>query len=90
MLGKDRFWNRYYWFERNGMALWRAARQFDGLFRLCAMAVSGCKDPTSSSGEGYIDMKAEYQDEYKAKFDMTVPERKKAEEGATSVFNAHQ
>ena len=35
-------------------------------------------------------MKAEYQDDYKAKFNMTVPERKKTEEGATSVFNAHQ
>jgi hypothetical protein len=40
--------------------------------------------------EGYIDMKPEWQQEYKQQFDMTVPERKKKEEGPTSVFNANQ
>ncbi len=89
VLGKDRFWNRYYWFERNGMP-------YAGLpdsSTAAAGYANGCvwvQGPDELEREGYIDMKAEYQDEYKAKFNMTVPERKKTEEGATSVYNAHQ
>lgn len=89
VLGKDRFWNRYYWFERNGMP-------YGGLpdsSTASAGYANGCiwvQGPDELEREGYIDMPPEYQDEYKAKFDMTVPERKKMEEGATSVFNACQ
>ncbi|KAK4225519.1 imitation switch two complex protein 1 [Podospora fimiseda] len=89
VLGKDRFWNRYYWFERNGMP-------YGGLpdsSTAAADYANGCiwvQGPDGLEREGYIDMVPEYQNEYKAKFDMTVPERKKLEEGATSVFNAHQ
>ncbi|KAL2164451.1 hypothetical protein VTH06DRAFT_3667 [Thermothelomyces fergusii] len=89
VLGKDRFWNRYYWFERNGMP-------YGGLpdsSTAWAGYANGCiwvQGPDELEREGYIDMAAEYQDEYRAKFGMTVPERKKMEEGATSVFNAFQ
>ncbi len=89
VLGKDRFWNRYYWFERNGMP-------YGGLpdsSTASAGYANGCiwvQGPDDIEREGYIDMIPEYQDEYKAKFDMTVPDRKKREEGATSVFNAGQ
>lgn len=89
VLGKDRFWNRYYWFERNGMP-------YGGLPNSStadAGYANGClwvQGPDEMEREGYIDMKAEWQAEYKAKFEMTVPERKKREEGPTSVFNARQ
>lgn len=89
VLGKDRFWNRYYWFERNGMP-------YGGLpdsSTASAGYANGCiwvQGPDDLEREGYIDMIPEHQDEYKAKFDTTVPERKKLEEGATSVFNAGQ
>ncbi|KAK4668153.1 uncharacterized protein QC764_705340 [Podospora pseudoanserina] len=89
VLGKDRFWNRYYWFERNGMP-------YGGLpdsSTAEAEYANGCiwvQGPDELEREGYIDTKEEYQEEYKAKFEMTVPERKKLEEGKTSVFNAHQ
>ncbi|KAL2139605.1 hypothetical protein VTI28DRAFT_4946 [Corynascus sepedonium] len=89
VLGKDRFWNRYYWFERNGMP-------YGGLpdsSTASAGYANGCiwvQGPDELEREGYIDMAPEYQDEYKAKFGMTVPERKQLEEGATSVFNAFQ
>ncbi|KAM7221413.1 imitation switch two complex protein 1 [Rhypophila decipiens] len=89
VLGKDRFFNRYYWFERNGMP-------FAGLPESStahAKYANGCiwvQGPDELEREGYIDMPSEWQDEYKAKFDMTVPERKKLEEGPTSVFNAYQ
>jgi hypothetical protein len=89
VLGKDRFWNRYYWFERNGMP-------YGGLpdsSTASAGYANGCiwvQGPDELEREGYIDMLPEYQDEYKASFDLTVPERKKREEGKTSVFNANQ
>ncbi|KAK3379458.1 hypothetical protein B0T24DRAFT_157168 [Lasiosphaeria ovina] len=89
VLGKDRFWNRYYWFERNGMP-------YAGLpdsSTASAGYANGCiwvQGPDELEREGYIDMAPEYQNEYKAKFNTTVPERKRIEEGATSVFNASQ
>ncbi len=89
VLGKDRFWNRYYWFERNGMP-------YGGLpdsSTASAGYANGCvwvQGPDELEREGYIDMLPEYQNEYKAKFDVTVPERKEIEEGTTSVFNARQ
>jgi hypothetical protein len=89
VLGKDRFWNRYYWFERNGMP-------YAGLpnsSTVDAGYANGClwvQGPDYLEREGYIDMKDDWQNEYKMKFNMTVPERKKMEEGPTSVFNANQ
>lgn len=89
VLGKDRFWNRYYWFERNGMP-------YGGLPRsstASAAYANGClwvQGPDDLEREGYIDMIPEWQDEYKAKFNMTVPERKDKEEGPTHVYNAFQ
>jgi hypothetical protein len=89
VLGKDRFWNRYYWFERNGMP-------YGGLpnsSTVDAGYANGClwvQGPDDLEREGYIDMKDDWQNEYKMKFNMTVPERKKLEEGPTSVFNANQ
>ncbi|KYK61861.1 DDT domain-containing protein [Drechmeria coniospora] len=89
VLGKDRFWNRYYWFERNGMP-------YGGLPNSStadAEYANGClwvQGPDELEREGYIDAPAELQDEYRARFKMTIPERKATEEGGTSVFNARQ
>lgn len=89
VLGKDRFWNRYYWFERNGMPY---AGLPDSSTAHAAYA-NGCiwvQGPDDLEREGYIDLPAELQNEYKAKFNMTVPERKTMEEGGSSVFTARQ
>jgi Predicted membrane protein len=89
VLGKDRFWNRYYWFERNGMP-------YGGLpnsSTASAGYANGCiwvQGPDELERIGYIDMQPEWQEEYRAKMGMTVPERKRQEEGKTSVFNACQ
>lgn len=89
VLGRDRFWNRYYWFERNGMP-------YGGLptsSTASAEYANGCiwvQGPDDLEREGYIDLPEALQDEYKASFNMTVPERKAAEEGSTSVFTAYQ
>lgn len=89
VLGKDRFWNRYYWFERNGMpyAGLPDSSTADAGYANGRIWVQG---PDDLEREGYIDMKEEWQKEYKDTMDMTVPERKKIDEGPTSVFNAHQ
>ncbi|KAI0023145.1 ATP-utilizing chromatin assembly and remodelling N-terminal-domain-containing protein [Xylariomycetidae sp. FL0641] len=89
VLGKDRFWNRYYWFERNGMpyAGLPSSSTADAGYANGCIWVQG---PDDMEREGYIDLIPAYQDEYKAKFKMTVPQRKKMEEGRTSVFNARQ
>ena len=89
VLGKDRFWNRYYWFERNGMPYGGLPNSStaDAGYANGRIWVQG---PDDMEREGYIDMKMEWQAEYKQKFNMTVPERKRMEEGPTSVFNAHQ
>ncbi|KAG9237190.1 hypothetical protein BJ875DRAFT_438652 [Amylocarpus encephaloides] len=89
VLGKDRFWNRYYWFERNGMP-------YSGL-PSSSTAEAGyangriwVQGPDEIERTGYIDMKPEWQEEYLAKFGITVPKRKELEEGPTGVFNAYQ
>lgn len=89
VLGKDRFWNRYYWFERNGMpyaGLPDSSTAESGYANGC-LWVQG---PDDLEREGYIDMPAECQEEYRAIFNMTVPERKAKEEGPTSLYNARQ
>ncbi|RKF63559.1 putative ddt domain-containing protein [Erysiphe neolycopersici] len=89
ILGRDRFWNRYFWFERNGMP-------YGGLpdsSTAHADYANGClwiQGPGDLEREGFIEMKDELQNEYMEKFKMTVPERKKNEEGSTSVFNVFQ
>ncbi|KAJ8107886.1 hypothetical protein ONZ43_g6593 [Nemania bipapillata] len=70
ILGKDRFWNRYYWFERNGMpyaGLPNSSTAYAG-YANGSIWVQG---PDDMEREGYIDLPTQYQDEYKAKFKMT-------------------
>ncbi|PHH69697.1 hypothetical protein CDD80_6560 [Ophiocordyceps camponoti-rufipedis] len=89
VLGKDRFWNRYYWFERNGMP-------YGGLpnsSTASAEYANGCiwvQGPDELERTGYIDVPADVENEYRARFDMTIAERKEREEDGTSVFNATQ
>ncbi|KAI6877519.1 hypothetical protein KC355_g22415, partial [Hortaea werneckii] len=89
VLGKDRYCNRYYWFERNGMP-------FAGLPR-SSTASSGyangrlwVQGPDQMEVEGFIDRTPEEQKEYRAQFNMTVPERRKREEGDTSLLDANE
>lgn len=89
VMGKDRYWNRYYWFERNGMP-------YAGLPNSStaeAEYANGCiwiQGPDELEREGYIDLPEDEQNEYKAKFGLTIPERKAREEGGTSVLDARQ
>jgi hypothetical protein len=89
VLGKDRFWNRYYWFERNGMP-YSGLPDSSTADAGYANGMIWVQGPDDIEREGYVDMKEEWQSEYKAKFSITVPERKKIDEGPTNVFTAHQ
>ncbi|KAM0716301.1 hypothetical protein Q7P37_007746 [Cladosporium fusiforme] len=89
MLGKDRYCNRYYWFERNG-------QPFGGLPN-SSTAHHGyangriwVQGPDNMERDGFIDLEKDEQNAYKARFGMTVPERRKLEEGPSSLLNANE
>ena len=89
VLGKDRFWNRYYWMERNAMP-------YAGLpdsSTANAEYANGCiwvQGPDDLEREGFIELSNEENAQYHRAFLMTVPERKMLEEGETHVFSARQ
>lgn len=89
VLGKDRFWNRYYWFERNAMP-------YAGLpdsSTADAGYANGClwvQGPEDMERIGFIDLTDAENAQYRRAFQVSVPERKVIEEGPTHTFNAHQ
>ncbi|KAK4624005.1 Imitation switch two complex protein 1 [Fulvia fulva] len=89
VLGKDRFCNRYYWFERNG-------QPFGGLPSSSTAAYGYAngriwvQGPDPMEREGFIERTKEDQAHYQQRFRMTVPERRKQEEGTTILDNANQ
>ncbi|KAL8972555.1 MAG: hypothetical protein Q9183_000481 [Haloplaca sp. 2 TL-2023] len=89
VLGKDRFWNRYYWFERNAMpyaGLPTSSTAFAG-YANGRLWVQG---PDEIERQGFIDLCKEENDQYHRAFRMTVPQRKLIEEGDTHVFHARE
>lgn len=88
-LGKDRFWNRYWWFEKNGMpyAGLPTSSTADAGYANGRLWVQG---PDAMEREGFIDLRGEHAAEYKKKFKMSVEERKRLEEGNTQIHDAHQ
>lgn len=89
VLGKDRFWNRYYWFERNAMPYEGLpdASTADAGYANGRLWVQG---PDDLEREGFIDLGPEESSRYFQTFQMTPGERKRSEEGPTSVFNAKE
>lgn len=89
VLGKDRFWNRYYWMERNAMP-------YAGLptsSTASAGYANGCiwvQGPDDIERKGFIELSEAENMQYRRAFHMGVPERKMIEEGSTHVFTARQ
>ena len=89
VLGKDRFWNRYYWMERNAMP-------YAGLpdsSTANAGYANGCiwvQGPDDMERQGFIELSDMENDQYRRAFQMTVPERKIFEEGSTHTITAQQ
>ena len=89
VLGKDRFWNRYYWFERNAMpyaglpdASTASAQYANGRLWI--------QGPDDLERNGFIELPSNENEHYRRAFGMTVPERKVKEEGPTHTFTAYQ
>lgn len=86
-LGKDRFCNRYWWFERNAMPYggMPSSSTAEAQYANGRLWVQG---PDDMEREGFIDVSDAQRKEYEKEFQMSPAERKKMEEG-TSVVNAH-
>ncbi len=89
VLGKDRFWNRYYWMERNAMpyAGMPDSSTVDAGYANARIWVQG---PDDLEREGFIELKEDENKQYRRAFHMSVPERKLYEEGPTNLFTARQ
>ncbi len=89
VLGKDRFWNRYYWLERNAMpyaGLPNSSTAYAGYANGCIWV----QGPDDMERIGFIELSDAENNQYRMAFRMSVPERKMLEEGATHVFTARQ
>ena len=85
VLGKDRFWNRYYWFERNAMpyaGLPTSSTAFAGYANGCVWV----QGPDDMEREGFIELNDQENEQYRRAFHLTVPQRKWVEEGNTHVI----
>jgi hypothetical protein len=89
VLGKDRFCNRYWWFERNAMphAGSEQSSTADADYANARIWVQG---PDDLEREGYIDVPKELQNNYASRFSVTPAERKAQEEGPTQLATANQ
>ncbi|WPB05108.1 uncharacterized protein RHO25_009758 [Cercospora beticola] len=89
VLGKDRFCNRYYWFERNG-------QPFGGLPSSSTSSYGYAngriwvQGPDVMEREGLIDRTPEEQKEYQRIFQTTVPQRRQQEEGGVPLESAEE
>jgi hypothetical protein len=89
VLGKDRFCNRYYWFERNG-------QPFGGLPRSSTASYGYAngriwvQGPDEMERTGFIDRSKEDQMDYQRRLGLTVPERRELEEGKAYLQSADE
>ena len=89
VLGKDRFWNRYYWMERNAMPYGGLPNSStaDAGYANGRIWVQG---PDDLERIGFIELADNENAQYRRAFNMDVPERKLIEEGPTHTFTAYQ
>ena len=89
VLGKDRFCNRYYWYERNG-------QPFAGLPNSSTAGYGYAngriwvQGPDRLESEPLIYRSKQEQDEYQRQFGVTVPGRRELEEGSTILQTADE
>lgn len=89
VLGRDRFCNRYYWYERNG-------QPFAGLPTSSTAGYGYAngriwvQGPDKLESEPLIFRSKQEQDEYQRHFGVTVPGRRELEEGSTILQTADE
>ncbi|RPA87644.1 hypothetical protein BJ508DRAFT_300888 [Ascobolus immersus RN42] len=88
MLGTDRFYNRYWWFERNGMP-YGGLPQSSTAEAKYANGVLWVQGLTEDDYHGFIEG-YEPSEQYKTNLDVNMVERKLKDENGTSLENAHQ
>lgn len=86
-LGKDRFCNRYWWFERNAMPYGGMPNSStaEAEYANGRLWIQG---PDEMERIGLIDVPENIKKQYQKEFQTTPAERKKDEEGGTSISNA--
>lgn len=88
-LGKDRYCNRYWWFERNAMPYGGMPNSStsEAQYANGRLWIQG---PDDMERLGFIDVPDAQRKEYQKQFQMSPAERKKAEEGPTGLLNANE
>lgn len=89
VLGKDRFWNRYYWMERNAMP-YAGLPDSSTAYAGYANGRLWVQGPDDIERIGFIELSDQENDQYRRAYQMSVPERKILEEGNTHVFTANE
>ena len=89
MLGKDRFCNRYYWFERNGQPFGGLPSSSTSEYGYANGRI-WVQGPDDMEREGFIDRNSEEQAIYKRQFGCTLHERRTLEEGKTVLHDARE
>ncbi|KAL1301491.1 hypothetical protein AAFC00_005736 [Neodothiora populina] len=89
VLGRDRFWNRYYWFERNGMPFGGLPDSSTAEYGY-ANARIWVQGPDDMERLGYIETSDSEQQAYFQRFGMKIPERKILDEGDSHLRTAEQ
>ena len=87
VLGRDRFWNRYYWFERNGMPL-AGSETSSTAGNGYANGRIWVQGPDVLERAGFIDLPPEEIQQYSLAFGMSVQERQNIEHGPTQLQSA--
>jgi len=88
-LGRDRFCNRYYWFERNGQPFAGMADSSTSHHGYANGRI-WVQGPDDSERRGFIDLTDNDQARYSNEHGVTVLERKDSEEGPTHLHDAHE
>jgi hypothetical protein len=86
-LGRDRFCNRYWWFERNGMPFGGVPHTSTAHYNYASGRI-WVQGPDEIDREGLIDLDQDLQASYLQVFDMTMLDRKEQEEGETHLESA--
>ncbi|KAL9055946.1 MAG: hypothetical protein Q9162_003242 [Coniocarpon cinnabarinum] len=87
LMGRDRFLNRYIWFERNGMPFEGESDSTPYGYANGRLWVQG---PDPMECPGMIDLNEDEEREYQAKFNMTIQQRRDAEEGTVQLSDTSQ
>jgi hypothetical protein len=86
-LGRDRFCNRYWWFERNGMPFGAVPHTSTAHYGYASGRI-WVQGPDEIDRAGLIDLDKDLQASYLQVFDMTMLDRKDKEEGETHLESA--